>query len=130
LEESGIEKVYSGANEKAPKCKRILTLKAGKKKGKKKKSGSLNQLEGIMRKVVDLDHYEYPGRKLTESDEELEARMKGKRSEEDCILETQFMETLKSWRELEGYKDCLKLISYILLFPKIDCRFGSTTKSL
>ena len=93
-EEPGIEKVYSGAGEEAPKCKRILTLKAGKKKGKKKNSGSLNQLESIMRDVVDLDHYEYPGRKLTESDEELEARMKGKRSDEDCVLETQFMEDL------------------------------------
>jgi len=93
-EESGIEEVYSGASERAPKCKRILTLKAGKKKGKKKKSGSASRLEDIMREVVDLDHYEYPGRKLTESDEELEARMKGKRSDEDCVLETQFMEDL------------------------------------
>ena len=83
-----------GAGERAPKCKRILTLKAGKKKGKKKKSGSSNQLETIMREVVDLDHYEYPGRKLTESDEELEARMKGKRGDEDYVLETQFMEDL------------------------------------
>ena len=93
-DELGIEEVYLGAGERAPKCKRILTLKAGKKKGKKKKSGSSNQLESIMREVVDLDHYEYPGRKLTESDEELEARMKGKRSDEDCVLETQFMEDL------------------------------------
>ena len=91
-EDVDLDEVYPGANEKAPKCKRIFTEKPRKKKGKK--SGSLNQLEGIMREVVDLDHYEYPGRTLTESGEELEARMKGRREDDDFILETQFLETL------------------------------------
>ena len=92
--ESGLKDVYSGANEKTPKCKWVLTLKAGKKKENKKKSATLNQMEGIMRDEVDLDHYEYPGRKVTESDEELEIRMGGRRNDDDCILETQFTESL------------------------------------
>ena len=91
--ESGLKDVYSGANEKTLKCKWVLTLKAGKKKGKKK-SATLNQMEGIMRDEVDLDHNQYPGRKVTESDEELEIRMGGRRNDDDCILETQFTESL------------------------------------
>ena len=92
-EESDLERVYAGTDEKAPRCKRILTEKAKKKKGKRK-GPAVNQLETVMRSVVDLDNYEYPGRKLTESEEEMEVLMKGKKQDDDCILETQFMETL------------------------------------
>jgi len=89
-----MENAFDGADESAPKCKRILTLSARKKKGKKKKfSGGLS--EELLRGLVTLENYEYAGKKRTESDEEFEAQMRGDTQEADVVLETQFNEELE-----------------------------------
>ncbi len=48
-----------------------------KKKGKKRKSkgGGPTDLMRIIADTVDIENYEYPGKKLTESDEEFEREM-------------------------------------------------------
>ena len=89
-----MENAFDGADESAPKCKRILTVSARKKKGKKKRfSGGLS--EELLRGLVTLENYEYAGKKRTESDEEFEAIMRGDTQEADVVLETQFNEELE-----------------------------------
>ena len=89
-----LENAFDGADESAPKCKRILTMSARKKKGKKKKfSGGLS--EDLLRNLVTLENYEYEGKKRTESDEEFEATMRGNNQDPDVVLETQFNEELE-----------------------------------
>jgi len=83
--------VYSKVDEPAPKCKRFLTEKAKKKKGRKG-NGIMAVGDASWKDLVDLENYEYPGRKLTESDEEMEARMKNQTQEDEYELETQFTE--------------------------------------
>jgi len=91
--DTDLEDAFDGADETVPRCKRIITMSAKKKKGKKKSSGGFS--EQMLRELVTLDNYEYAGKKRTESDEELEARMRGKTQEADVILETQFDEELE-----------------------------------
>ena len=89
-----LENAFDGADESALKCKRILTMSARKKKGKKKKfSGGLS--EDLLRNLVTLENYEYEGKKRTESDEEFEATMRGNNQDPDVVLETQFDEELE-----------------------------------
>ena len=91
--DTDLEDAFDGADETVPRCKRIITMSAKKKKGKKRSSGGFS--EQMLRELVTLDNYEYAGKKRTESDEELEARMRGKTQEADVILETQFDEELE-----------------------------------
>ena len=92
--DTDLEDAFDGADESAPRCRRILTVKAKKTKSKKKKtSGGLS--EEMMKGLVTLDNYEYEGKKRTESDEEFESRMRGGTQDSDIILETQFNEDLE-----------------------------------
>ena len=47
-----------------------------------------------MSNLVDIENYEYPGKKLTESDEEFEKEMRGDIPDSEFDLETDFNETL------------------------------------
>ena len=92
--DTDLEDSFDGADETAPRCRRILTVSAKKKKGKKKKSpGGL--FEEMLRGLVTLDNYEYDGKKRTESVEEFESRMRGEMQDSDINLETQFNEELE-----------------------------------
>ena len=93
--EPEMKEVYEGADEKVPKCKRIIGEKA-KKKGKKRKSkgGGPSDLMRMISNTVDIENYEYPGKKLTESDEEFEREMKGCDPGDEFELETQFNELI------------------------------------
>ena len=92
--DTDLENAFDGADETAPRCRRILTVSAKKKKGRKKK-GSGGPSEEMLRSLVTLDNYEFEGKKRTESDEEFERSMRGGTQETDVILETQFNEDLE-----------------------------------
>ena len=92
-EDSDLERAYAGADEPAPRCRRVVTEKARKKKGQKKK-GECGLSEEILKELIDVENYEYPGKKKTESDEEFETGFRHQEAELDYELETQFMETI------------------------------------
>ena len=93
--ESSMEDAYKGADEIPPKIKRVLGEKSKKKKRKGKKgSGPGLGSHEVMSNLVDIENYEYPGKKLTESDEEFEKEMRGDIPDSEFDLETDFNETL------------------------------------